>query len=283
MPLSKARINQLRGLVQKKQRNREGRFLLEGLRMAQEAVDSDFVIVEAFHTDAFAGGTGGKQVLQKLARRHVPVERVTPREMEAVTDTVTAQGFVAVARCKSSTVEQILTSPEPQSVVVAFDAVADPGNLGSMIRTCDWFGVQGILLGRNSVELWNPKVIRSTMGGIFHVRIADDVDLLPALSLAKSAGYVVYVTDPKGETHFDRVRFSGRSLIVFGNEAWGVSDQINQLADVHVAIRRYGAAESLNVGVACGIVLSSLHKLYDESELPPRASTASGTRKRGGG
>lgn len=283
MPLPRAKIRELRGLALKKHRNKEGRFLIEGLRMAQEAVESDFIIVEAFHTDAFAGGEGGKQILQKLLRRNVSVERVTSRDISSVTDTVTAQGIVAVVRRKTFTAEQLLRSPEPQSVLVAFDAVADPGNLGSMIRTCDWFGVQGVMLGKNSVELYNPKVVRSTMGGIFHLRIAEDVDLLPAISQAKSVGYRVYVTDAKGETHFDRIQFSGRSLIVFGNEAWGVSDQIKQLADIRVAIRRYGAAESLNVGVACGIVLSSLHRLYDDSELTPRMPSAGGARKRGVG
>jgi TrmH family RNA methyltransferase len=101
------------------------------------------------------------------------------------------------------------------------------------------------------------------MGGIFHLSVVEDVDLLPAISKAKSLDYRVYVTDAAGETHFDRVRFTHRALIIFGNEAWGVSDQLKQLADERVAIRRYGAAESLNVGVACGIVLSSLHRLLE--------------------
>ena len=133
-----------------------------------------------------------------------------------------------------------------------------------MVRTCDWFGVHGMLIGQNSVDLYNPKVLRSTMGGVFHLPVVENVDLLPALSRARAMGYRVYVTDASGETHFDRVRFALKSVIVFGNEAWGVTDQIKQLADERVAIRRYGAAESLNVGVACGIVLSGVHRLYDE-------------------
>jgi TrmH family RNA methyltransferase len=113
------------------------------------------------------------------------------------------------------------------------------------------------------VELYNPKVVRATMGGIFHLPIATDVDLLSTISKARAMGFKVYVTDIHGETHFDRITYNSRSLIVFGNEAWGVSDQLKQLADVRLTIRRYGAAESLNVGVACGVVLSALHRLYD--------------------
>ena len=112
MPLPRAKIRELRGLALKKHRNKEGRFLIEGLRMAQEAVESDFIIVEAFHTDAFAGGEGGKQILQKLLRRNVSVERVTSRDISSVTDTVTAQGIVAVVRRKNFTAEQLLRSPE---------------------------------------------------------------------------------------------------------------------------------------------------------------------------
>jgi TrmH family RNA methyltransferase len=124
--------------------------------------------------------------------------------------------------------------------------------------------VDGIFLGRNSVELYNPKVLRATMGGVFHLPIAEDVDLLSAASKAKELGYKVYVADNRGETHFDRIQYAIKTLLIFGNEAWGVSDQLSQLADARVCIRRYGAGESLNVGVACGVILSALHRLYDE-------------------
>jgi TrmH family RNA methyltransferase len=184
--------------------------------------------------------------------------------MNAVTDTVTAQGILAIVRRRSSSAELLLRAEKVESVLVALDGVSDPGNLGSIIRTCDWFGVQGILLGNNCVELFNPKVLRGTMGSVFHLPVAERVDLLPAISRARTLGYTVYVTDPAGVTHFDRVRYSGKAVIVFGNEAWGVSDQLKNLGDVRVAIRRYGAAESLNVAVACGIMLSGLHRLYDE-------------------
>jgi TrmH family RNA methyltransferase len=184
--------------------------------------------------------------------------------MEVLSETVTFQGIVAVVKQKTFSLDVILQMNGTQSLLVAFDGVSDPGNVGTMVRTCDWFGVDGILLGRNSVELYNPKVLRATMGGVFHVPIVQGVDLLSTASQAKGLGYRVYVTDQNSETHFDRVKYSNKSLIVFGNEAWGVSDQLKQLADTAISIRRYGAGESLNVGVACGVVLSAVHRLYDE-------------------
>jgi TrmH family RNA methyltransferase len=161
-------------------------------------------------------------------------------------------------------VNSLIARREPAGILVAVDSLSDPGNLGTIIRTCDWFGVDGVLIGRNSVDLYNPKVVRASMGGVFHLRIVDDVDLLSTLSQAKNSGFAVYVTDAGGEAHFDRTNYSRKSVIVFGNEAWGISDQIRSLADVRVAIRRYGAAESLNVAVASGIVLSHIHRFAEE-------------------
>lgn len=267
MALTRAKVQQLKSLSQKKGRTATGTFLVEGLRLVQEAAASDFVIEEVYYTNEFTDDPAGRTLVDRLGGKTSQIRTVTTRDLGSITDTVTAQGIVAVVRPRVFSVDELLRPTDAPSVLVALDSVADPGNLGSMVRTCDWFGVQGILLGRTSVELHNPKVVRATMGGLFHLPIVEDVDLLSAISNARQTGYQVYVTDAFGETHFDRVRFANKSIIVFGNEAWGVSDQLKRLADVRVAIRRYGAAESLNVGVACGIVLSSLHRLMDE-ELP---------------
>lgn len=264
MPLTKNKLKELRHLTHKKHRDEEGKFLVEGVRLVCEAVNSDYKVLEAYYTADIAEHQGGESLLHTLKKRTPDVHQITNREMEILAETVTFQGIVAVVRRKVFSVDSILQSDETQSVLVAFDQVSDPGNVGTMVRTCDWFGVNGIFLGRNSAELYNSKVLRATMGGIFHVPVAEEVDLLLMISKARNLGYSVYVADQKGETHFDHVRYSNKSLLVFGNEAWGVSDQLKQLADARICIRRYGAGESLNVGVACGVILSAVHRLYDE-------------------
>jgi TrmH family RNA methyltransferase len=264
MTLSKSHLKELKELTQKKHREEQEKFVIEGIRLVHEALDSDFEFIEVLHTPELEEHPGGKALLQALKGRVDGLRPVAQRDIEAITDTVTAQGIAAVLRQQRHEADDMLVRDERTSVLVAFDAVSDPGNAGTMIRTCDWFGVNGVLLGVNSVELYNPKVIRATMGGVFHLPVAEDVDLLSFTTRARAAGYTVYVTDTGGETHFDRVNFPAKSLIIFGNEAWGVCDQLKALADYRVMIRRYGAAESLNVSVACGVVLSSLHKLYDE-------------------
>ncbi len=263
MNLTRARLRQLRSLSSKKGRAATGTFLVEGLRIVQEAARAGAMIEEVLHTAEFTEDASGRALIELLRGKTPRISSIAAREMGSITDTVTAQGIVAVIRPKPCAAEDLLRATEAPSVLVALDSVSDPGNLGSMIRTSDWFGVHGVLMGRNCVELHNPKVVRSTMGSLFHLAIVEDVDLLSTITKARQAGYTVYATDAAGETHFDRVRYANRSIIILGNEAWGVSDQLRRLADVRVAIRRYGAAESLNVGVACGIVLSSLHRLTD--------------------
>jgi len=264
MSLAKGKLKELRELTHKKHRDETKKFLVEGVRLVGEAVNSDFKVLEAFFTADVLDTPPGKSIVQLLKKKTSQLHQVTAREMEVISETVSFQGIVAVLKQKPFPLDAVLQKTDTQSIIAALDGISDPGNVGSMVRSCDWFGVNGIIMGHNSVELYNPKVVRATMGGLFHLPIVEGVDLLSTLSKAKSWGYKVYVTDVNGEVHFDRVRYHNKSILVFGNEAWGVSDQVKQLADVRLTIRRYGSAESLNVGVACGIVLSTLHHLYDE-------------------
>ena len=263
MTLAKPKLKELRALTHKKYRDEQKMFLIEGVRMVGDAIDSGFKILEVLYTKDLSDSSPGKTLLQRLSEKTSNLFEISNREMELISETVTFQGVVAVLRQKQFSLDTVLGTSEARSHLVALDGVSDPGNAGTMIRTCDWFGVDGVILGENSVELYNPKVIRATMGGVFHLPIVEEVDLLSTLSRAKEAGYKVYVTSTGGESHFDRVQYAARSIIVFGNEAWGVSDQVKQLADVHLTIRRYGLGESLNVSVACGIILSATHRLYE--------------------
>lgn len=264
MALSKTVLKDLSALSQKKYREERQEFIVEGARVVREALRSHYSVLEVFATEEFRGTPAGKEIAAEAIAKGTRWTETSRRELEAFTETVHAQGVAALLGCRSVDPTELLGIEDTVSTIAAFDAVADPGNAGTMIRTCDWFGVNGIFLGANSVELHNPKVVRASMGSLFHLPVAEEVDLPSALSLARDRGYTVYVADASGEQHFDRTHFAGKSVIVFGNEAWGVSDQVRSMATVHLAIRRYGAAESLNVGVACGVILSGLHRLIGE-------------------
>jgi TrmH family RNA methyltransferase len=261
MPLTKNAIKELRALEKKKAREKGGLFVVEGTRLLQEAVSSRFTMQTLYYTAGSMDDPATRRLLAAARGRSVDCRQITGRQMESICGTVQDQGILGVM-CQERPPADTLLRPGPEeSFIVGLDGVADPGNLGSIIRSADWFGVHGMVLSTNCVDLYNPKVVRSTMGSLFHFPVAVDVDLLPLLSHAKAMGYTVYITAADGEQHFDHVCFSRKSVIVFGSEAWGVSDQVRRLSDVRVAIRRYGLAESLNVGVACGIVLSALHRM----------------------
>ncbi len=253
--VTKRHLKELRELGKKKLREEQGHFLVEGVRIVEEAAESDFVILEVLHTEAFARDASGRRLLQKLKRKNPVFNAITEREMEIISDTVTAQGIAAVVTVRRFAFESLL-QPRKHSLLVGFDGVSDPGNLGSMIRTCDWFGVDGIVVGRDSVDLYNSKVLRSTMGAFFHLPIVTDVNLPAAVNQIRNAGYTIYVADAGGETHAEDVQYADRAFLILGNEAHGVSSSLSRAADMRVAIRRYGLAESLNVGVACGVLLA---------------------------
>jgi TrmH family RNA methyltransferase len=255
--VTKRHLKLLKDLGIKKSREEQGRFLIEGLRMIEEAAESDFELQEVLFTESFAGSDPGRSVLEKLRRKGPVLTVITGRDIKAISDTVTAQGIVAVVSARRFDFEAMV-QPGKRSLLVGFDAVADPGNLGSMIRTCDWFGVNGMVIGQDSVELYNPKVLRSTMGGIFHLPIVENVNLPTVIGRLKSSGYTVYVADASGEVYAEDVRYADRAFIILGNEARGAAPSLKHSADVRVAIRRYGLSESLNVGVACGVLLSVL-------------------------
>jgi TrmH family RNA methyltransferase len=263
MPLTRNRIRELRSLSQKKVRDELDLFVVEGLRLVQDAAGSAFDIPEAFSTAAFEESPGGRHVMGLLRARGTTCREVTARELSQFADTVNAQGVLAVVRRRKESAGELIRRIALPALIVGLDGIADPGNLGSIVRTCDWFGAGGILLGRTSVDLYNPKVVRSTMGGIFHVPVVSGLDLPLSALQAKEQGYTVYVADPRAAVLDADVRFRERSLIFFGNEAHGVSEDLSRLADERVAIRRYGAAESLNVGVACGILLAAHRRSHE--------------------
>jgi RNA methyltransferase, TrmH family len=255
--VTKRHLKELRDLGKKKDREEQGRFLVEGLRMAEEAAESDFEILEVLSTEAFAVTVPGQELLGKFRRKSPLFNTISERDLASISDTVTAQGVVVVVAARKGDLESIL-QPSRRSLLVGLDAVSDPGNLGSMIRSCDWFGVNGVVIGQDSVELYNPKVLRSTMGGLFHLPVIEDVNLVSIIDRLRDSGFTIYVADAAGEAYAEDIQYADRAFVIMGNEARGASPSLKHAAHHRVAIRRYGLAESLNVGVACGVLLSAI-------------------------
>jgi TrmH family RNA methyltransferase len=169
---------------------------------------------------------------------------------------VQSQEVFAVVKQRRASIPSILKR-KPR-LIVACDEVNDPGNLGSIVRSCDWFGAEALILSEGCVSLYNEKVVRATAGSIFHVDVVEHSDLRLDLQGLKSEGFTIAATAMDGSKSPADLRSIERLVIVLGSEAHGIRTNVRETADVVVAIPRFGKAESLNVGVACGIILAAI-------------------------
>jgi TrmH family RNA methyltransferase len=256
MHIAKSEIKLLRSLGQKKVREREKKFVIEGWKSLRDALNSDFHIEFVAMKHQFAGNPEYGSFVRDIESRRIDLKELSDIELNQVADTVHAQGVVAIIRQKTRILDEVLSN-DSRLIVVA-DRVADPGNLGTMVRTCDWFGVDRLILSTGCVDLYNEKVVRSTSGSIFHLPVFENADAKSVLSQMKERGFRIIATAGDAKTSYVDVKYEEKNVIIFGNEAGGVQSDTRRLADTVVGIPRQGKAESLNVGVACGIVLSHL-------------------------
>ncbi|NUN69306.1 MAG: RNA methyltransferase [Bacteroidetes bacterium] len=253
--LTKRTLTGIKALAAKKERDSAGKFIVEGWKSVAEAAAAglpiDIVLVDPTAVQ-------DRSVLSRIERSAGTVYSATAKEIGIVSDTVTAQGIIAVLPQfdHSSVLPSVLKRKE--SVIVALDGINDPGNLGTIIRTCDWFGADAVLVSADSVDVYNPKVVRATMGSLFHLPVITGADLPAVLAQCRTAGSTIYSTELKRSEDLRTVNFPSRSVIIIGSESHGVSAQVSAVAHQRIAIPRIGKAESLNAAMACGIVLARM-------------------------
>lgn len=184
------------------------------------------------------------------------VHEVTEQVLAAMSDTPAPQGLVAVVRDVQVELDDVLdslpTGRPPLLVLLA--AVRDPGNAGTVLRGADAMGADAVLVGKASVDLYNPKVVRSTVGSLFHLPIVTGLDVVPTLTRLREAGIVSYAADGGGELGIDRADLRRGHVWVMGNEAWGLPDDMRAACDEVVSIPLH-RAESLNLAMAATICL----------------------------
>jgi TrmH family RNA methyltransferase len=257
-PISKTKLKFYRKIKQKKYRQQERLFFVEGVHLVEEALSSGWNVPALMITDSFLKKSESGKILSMADQQRREVLRVTEKELASLSDTVTPQGVVAVVGMPSMTIENFLRTLPDRFLVVALENISDPGNIGTILRTCEWFDVDAVLLDRGCVEVYNPKVIRGSMGALFHLPIVDDVDVPDVLRQMKNEGARIIATGVREGTALQSLHKHERMIIVFGSEAHGVSKEVLSLADDIITIPKYGKTESLNVGVACGIVVGSI-------------------------
>ena len=249
------RVRAVAKLAKKGARSETGLFLLEGPQAVSEALTfAPHLVVDLFATPTALERYG--DIAAAAAKADLEVEFVTEQVLDTMADTVTPQGFVAVARQFPTAVKDIFAA-QPRLIAV-LEEVRDPGNAGTIIRAADAAGADAVILTGRSVDLYNPKVVRSTTGSLFHLPVAVEATLQDVLDRARAEGLQTLAADIKGDDLLD-VRTAGLldapTAWVFGNEARGLPDEFLTLVDRAVSLPIYGQAESLNLATAASVCL----------------------------
>ena len=254
MRLTRAEVEAYRALRTKEGRSAAGRFLLEGWRNLAAAVAAQAPIVSvAVRTEDI-----GRPELAAI--RDVPIRTIAERDLQRISATEHSQGVIAQVEIVRHDIQK-LWSPGDR-LVLALDGVADPGNVGTIVRTADWFGAGGVVLGPGCVDPFNEKVVRATAGSLFHLPVIPAAPWPEILLTARSAGFSIVAADARGSVDLDNWRAPNRCVLVLGSEAHGVSPAVVELANATVSIPRRGRAESLNVAVATGLLLHHAAKTW---------------------
>ena len=241
---------QIKNIIQLKEkakaRKQKKLFVVEGIKMFLEIPEDKLVSV--FVSEKFE-----KENRELLL--DVEYTLLSDSVFKKISDTVTPQGILAVVKQNEFTVEDIIeTRNKDKSCIVALDRLQDPGNLGTIVRTGEGAGITGIVMSNDSVDLYNPKVIRSTMGSVFRVPVAVVPDLQDAIKKMKQNGIVTYAAHLNG-TEYQKSVFKKDIALLIGNEAKGLSDEVSNMADKLIKIPMEGKVESLNAAVATAILI----------------------------
>ena len=278
-----SQVKQTAALVKKaKYRNDLGLFVVEGPRMFGELPKDRVACV--YVTECFLREPEHRAMMEGVKR----VEEVSEDVLKAMSDTQTPQGVLALARQYEYRLEDILgMSPQRKKnpayipgragagaaagnagdsaagqkakarsvLLLILEAVQDPGNLGTILRAGEGAGVTGVIMDSKTADIYNPKVIRSTMGSVFRVPFVRTESLSEAIAEVKGRGVRLYAAHLKGKKNYDRADYTGDTGFLIGNEAAGLSDETSSLADDYIRIPMLGKVESLNAAVAASILM----------------------------
>lgn len=251
--LRNSKVKMVRSLKRKKGRTDEKAFLVEGFRASSEVIDSPcqirlvFVEEETMQTDDRIQG-----LVEEISHK-APVLITTSRVMESLSDTESPQGIVAAIEQPLEDIDQLLK--RGRTTLLAAAGVSDPGNLGTIIRTTEAFDLQGLVSFPHTVDLFNPKTVRSTAGAIFHLPLAEVDSYEKGIRAMEAADFRLVGTKIKGGLALHRSNLQGPQVLFAGNEARGLPENLEASLDFTISIDMPGDMESLNVSVAMGIVM----------------------------
>jgi len=239
-------------LLQKKYRQQEQKFIVEGKRLVEEALKSNYnceiIIIDELYAEKY------HFIVEKFSEQ-IRTEIITENNFKKIAETKSPQGIAAIFSIPSIPIN----IEENEKLIVAIENISDPGNLGTIIRTCDWFGVNSVIVSPDSVEVFNSKVIRSTMGSLFHINVYNSTDFYSDLLKLKQKGRTILCSDMNGKNIYSN-RIKKNTILILSNEAHGPTEAALKLSDKVITIPKYGNAESLNVASAAAVIIAELQK-----------------------
>lgn len=264
-------IKNIRKLKEKKYRDLENSYIIEGIKLVKEAINEGVNIKQIIMCEDFTDNEIDKDTLYEIAKHNLVY--VTKNLFDTITDVKTPQGIIAIIEKRigirsvtnkengsmidlsnSMNVEKLNKIDYSQDIIIALDGVQDPGNLGTIIRTADSANLNQIVISKDSADPYNPKVVRSTMGAIFRVNVIEAEDLKEELKKAQENKFKIMITALDAKKSIYKADFN-KKVIVIGNEANGVSKEVQAMADEKVIIPMLGKTESLNASVAASIMI----------------------------
>ena len=250
--ISNPLIREIKGLNKKRERWKKGLFLIEGIKIIEECIDNGHPVVNIIYSDRLFDIGGGKDFFNKI-KTNDKLVRVSDKLYRHISNVENPQGVLAIVKFEASHIRNMEFKDAPFFLLL--DRVQDPGNMGTIIRTADAFGVDGVIIMGGCVDVYNPKVIRSTMGSIFRVPIYHEMDREEIIYQLKRKNVDIYSASLEGSRYIQTLDFTKGCAFIIGNESTGVSRELHDLADELIKIPMLGEIESLNVAIASSIIM----------------------------
>ena len=248
--ITSASNGQIKNLIQLQKKGKTRReqdvFVAEGIKMYEEAPLE--LIEKVYISKSFSEKKAAGEILKRAA-----VEIVADRIFQSAADTKTPQGIMAIIKQHHYTLTQVLTGENP--LIMILENLQDPGNLGTILRTGEGAGVTGVIISSDTVDIYNPKTIRATMGSIYRVPFYYADDLKEVLKELEERNIVTYAAHLKGSRDYDKPDYRKGSAFMIGNEGNGLTDELAKRAQEYIRIPMCGEVESLNAAVASSLLM----------------------------
>lgn len=251
------KVKYTKSLLKTKNRTKESKFIIEGYRILTLAIECSADVEYVFINEDFENKEENIKFLDILKEKNIKTYKTTNKIFEDLVDTETTQGILGVVKFKQKDIEESLD--DNSRFVLILDRIQDPGNMGTIIRTADAAGIDAIIALKGCVDIYNPKVIRSTMGSIFDMNIIHTTQD-EALRLLKLKNFDIVSSYLDTNNFYNSVEYNYKTALVIGNEANGINEELVSKSDVLVKIPIYGKAESLNAAISSAILMYEIKK-----------------------